>query len=98
MLESLIYIIPGIILLLCIYLIIIKQYDTLILMIGAIAVLFGFYFYIQIPENGIINNLGMLDQGYAANIQLLKIKSFGLFFIGGLMVLLGLIFISKKKK
>lgn len=96
--ESLIYIIPCVILLVCIYLIIIKQYDTLILMIGAIAVLFGFYFYIQIPENGIINSLGMLDQGYAANIQLLKIKSYGLFFIGGLMVLLGLIFISKKKK
>lgn len=96
--EYLIYIIPAIVLLLFIYLIIIKQYDAVILMIGVIAVLFGFYFYIQIPEEGVINSLRKLDQGYSINLRFLKIKSYSLFFVGGLMVLLGLIFISGKKK
>ncbi|GEM_PF-3515572 len=98
MTEYLIYIIPASILLIFIYLIIIKQYNAVILSLGVIAVLLGFYFFFQIPQDGLRNSIGMLDEGYAAQIKLLKIKSYSLFFVGGLMVLLGVIFIAQKKK
>ncbi len=97
MTEYLIYIVPAIILLIFIYLIITKQYNAVILSLGVIAVLFGFYFFFQVPEDGLRNSIGMLDEGYAAQIRLLKIKAYSLFFVGGLMVLLGLIFVAKKK-
>lgn len=96
--DTLLYIVGGIFTLLFIYLLVSKKYSFLTLAFGVVAVILGFILFGQIPEDNLVSEIKMLNNEYEQKVQTTKVVSYILFFIGGIMTLLGLIFISKKGK
>lgn len=95
--DTMLFIVCGFFLLLFLLLIYKRQFKILLIAAGALAVFLGFHFYNQVPEKNLLTEIKMINDEYESTVELAQTTSYTLFLIGGLLILLGLIAVSKRK-